>query len=86
MTNLNAILAKIENIINHSADCYNYEIRTNVWEKGGKNRTYITVIETTDRTKHYKKHDFGYIDNTNNEYCPGKWDANKNFNLGGSSF
>lgn len=82
----NAIIAKIENIISHSAECYNYEIKTNDWAKGDKDRTYIAVIETADRTKHYKKYDFGFIDNTNNTYNAGKWNANESFNLSGSKF
>ena len=82
----NTIITKIENIINNSADCYNYEIVAKDWIKGDMNRTYIAVIETADHTKHYKKHEFGYIDNITNEYIPGKWNADQRFTLGGTKF
>lgn len=82
----NTIIAKVQNIIAHSTDVYNYEVKTNDWVNYGKDRTYITVVETADRTKHFKKYDFGYIDNVAGEYVPGKWNAEQNFNLSGSKF
>ncbi len=80
------IVEKIQNIINNSLSIYQYEIKTNDWVKGDNNRTYIFVTETSNGTKHYKKHDFGYIDNITNTYVAGKCDANDNFTLDGRKF
>lgn len=80
------IIEKIDEILENTNKVYIRNIVCNDWEKYGKNRTYISVVETDDRTKHYKKFDFGYIDNTTNEYVPGKWDANQRYNLAGAKF
>ena len=80
------ILEKIQNIINNSLSIYQYTIKENDWIKGNNNRTYIAVIETSDETKHYRKYDFGYIDNMTICYVAGKFDANDNFTLDGRKF
>jgi len=80
------ILKKIQNIIKNSLSTYQYEIKENDWIKGNNNRTYIAVTETSDGTRHYKKYDFGYIDNLSNCYVAGKFNANDNFTLDGRKF
>ena len=82
----NEIIEKIKNIINNSISAYQYAIKENDWIKCNNNRTYIAVIETSDETKHYKKYDFGYINNLTNCYFAGKFDANENFTLDGRKF
>lgn len=76
------IIEKIDEILENSNKVHTREIVTNDWVKYGKNRTYISVVETDGR----KKFDFGYIDNATNEYVPGKWDANQRYNLAGARF
>ena len=79
------IIARIELICANSCSCYNYTVVAKDWENYGKNRTYLSVTETSS-TKHFKKFDFGYIDNATNTYVPGTKDAMKNYVLHGSSF
>ena len=43
------------------------------WEKYGKSRTYLKVIETNKNSRHYVEQDYGYIDNQSDEYFPSKY-------------
>ena len=81
-------IARLETIIENSANdgTYNYRISANNWEKYGKNRTYLKIVETRNSSKRYAEYDFGYLDNINGEYISGKHDLTKNYNLSGSSF
>lgn len=44
------------------------------WNNYGKSRTYLKMVETREGSKHYNEKDYGYYDNTNNLYVPGKFD------------
>ena len=81
---IDKVTAELEDMIANAANCYNYEIRTNVWEKYGKNRTYVKIIETRRNSKHYATYDFGYIDNTDDSYHAGKKDAFGPYSLSGA--
>lgn len=68
---------------------YDYEIKSNVWEKYGKSRTYFSIIETrTDgASKHYKEKKYGFIDNKTGDYQAEKYgDLTKDYTFSGSSF
>lgn len=77
------VMAEIESIISEASDCCDYAVKENVWEKYGKSRTYLKVVETRNHSKHYAEYDFGYIDNNTNEYHAGKHDAFGRYTLGG---
>ena len=78
------VIARLQERINLASDVYNYEIRTNLWEKYGKSRTYFKVIETRDHSKHYGERDYGYIDNITNKYVSGKNDAFGKYDFSGN--
>lgn len=63
------VVAEIESIV-ETAKCegWNYTININDWENYGKSRTYFSVIETRNNSKHWAKYDFGFIDNLTDEY------------------
>lgn len=65
---------------------YHREIKMNNWENYGKNRTYFSIVETCEHSKHYVKKDYGYYDNINNEYVAGKNDLTKNYTFSGAKF
>lgn len=77
---------RMNTIIAASNTVYNRKIVAKDWENYGKNRTYLSIVETGRGTSHYKKYDFGFIDNNTNEYVAGKWDVRQNYNLAGSNF
>ena len=66
-----------------------YDRRVSVcdWENYGKSRTYLKIVETSTWSKHYKELNFGYFDNMNGVYVPGRRDltAEKVYDFGGSS-
>lgn len=77
------VMAEIESMIADATDVYNYEIKESLWEKYGKSRTYIKVVETRENSKHYTEYNFGYIDNVSEEYVSGKMDAFGKYGLNG---
>ena len=81
---IDKVTAELEDIIANAADCYDYEIRTSVWEKYGKSRTYVKIIETRRYSKHYATYDFGYIDNVDDSYHAGRSDAFGTYDLSGA--
>lgn len=78
------VLASVQELIDEASDVYNYDIKVNLWEKYGKSRTYIKVVETRENSRHYTERDFGYIDNVAGKYVAGKWDAFGKYSLSGS--
>ena len=79
------VVAEIESIV-ETAKCegWNYTINVNDWEKYGKSRTYFSVTETRNNSKHWAKYDFGFIDNLTDEYKSGKMDAFGKYTLSGA--
>lgn len=77
---------RLAKIIAESTTAYDYEIVIKEWSNYGKNRLYISIIETRENSKHYAKYDFGFIDMDTNEYHAGKKDITRNFNLAGDKF
>lgn len=77
---------RLNRIIEESTNAYDYEIVIKEWSNYGKNRLYISIIETCKNSKHYAKYDFGFIDMDTNEYHAGKKDITRNFNLAGAKF
>ncbi len=64
---------------------YNYDINEKEWilkddvtGEVKKSRTYLSIVETRDGSKHYAKKDFGFWDNINNKYVAGKNDLTAN--------
>lgn len=45
------------------------------WENYGKSRTYFSLVETRDNSKHCVKKDYGYIDNQTGKYFPHKYNT-----------
>lgn len=68
------------------AGYYHREIVIKDWVNYGKDRTYFSIVETCEGTKHYVKRDYGYFDNINNEYVADKNDLTENFTFSGSKF
>lgn len=86
MTKIYAI-KRLETIVKHSeGGNYHYEVVANDWEGYGKNRTYLSIIETRDNSKHHVERKYGYIDNISGEYVPGKNNLEENFTFSGSRF
>lgn len=52
---------------------YHYEAVVNEWENYGKSRTYFSIIETRDHSKHCNETRYGYFDNKTEEYFPAKY-------------
>lgn len=78
------VTTELKNLIADAADCYDYRISTSVWEKYGKSRTYVKIIETRRNSKHCATYDFGYIDNMDDSYHAGKKDAFGPYGLSGN--
>lgn len=76
----------MEKLVDMAVDCYDYRIVTNDWVKYGKDRTYLTVIETAKNSKHHKEYNFGFIDNKTNTYVPGKKNLNERYTLSGAGY
>ena len=85
---LNVILSNSGTVVEGGVMAGNYfrEINMRDWSNYGKDRTYFSIVETCEGTKHYVKRDYGYFDNINGEYVPGKADLTQNFNFGGNKF
>ena len=92
-------IKRLEAIVEASKnDVYEYQIKTNDWERENTclprelgvvkvSRTYFSIVETRDNSKHYKEKKFGYIDNLSGEYVPNKYgDLTKNYTFGGMKF
>lgn len=62
----------IANLANSNDNGYHYEVKINEWVKYGKDRTYFSIVETRDNSKHYVKKDYGYYDNNADEFVAGK--------------
>lgn len=81
---IDRVITELKDLIADAVDCYDYRISTNLWEKYGKSRTYINIIETRRTSKHYATYDFGYIDNVDDSYHAGKCDAFGPYGLSGN--
>lgn len=82
-------IERLETIVANSCtyDYCVFEIRVSDWQKHGKDRTYLSIIEKAVRTsKHYKVREYGYVDNVTGTYVPGKEDLRKNYTFSGASF
>lgn len=67
------LINKLNEIVmeNNSHDNgYHYEAVVKDWENYGKSRTYFSIIETRDHSKHYVTARYGYIDNQTGVYYP----------------
>ena len=78
ITRLNAIADEA----NSHDNGYHYEVVARDWANYGKDRTYFTIVETRDNSKHYVKKDYGFYDNNADEYVSGK--ANIEYDFGGN--
>lgn len=89
-TGKGACIARLHTILNNSATYYTYELDVviNDWQNYGKDRTYFSIVEKskTNTSKHYVKKEYGYFDNIENKYVPGKNDLNENYTFSGSPF
>ena len=74
----------IANLANSYDNGYHYEVKVNEWVKYGKNRTYFSIVETRDNSKHYVKKDYGYYDNNADEFVAGK--ASIEYTFSGEKF
>lgn len=81
---LDRVIAELKDLIADAVDCYDYRISTSVWEKYGRSRTYVKIIETRRYSKHYAVYDFGYVDNMDDSYHAARWDAFGPYNLSGN--
>ena len=81
---IDRVVSELKDLIADAADCYDYEIRTSVWEKYGKSRTYAKIIETRRNSKHYATYDFGFVDNADDSYHAGRSDAFGPYGLSGN--
>ncbi len=77
-------LNAIANEANSHDNGYHYEVITNEWVKYGKDRTYFSIVETRDNSKHYVKKDYGYYDNNADEFVAGK--ASIDYTFSGEKF
>lgn len=71
-TEVIARLNAIADLANSYDNGYHYEVKISEWVKYGKDRTYFSIIETRDNSKHYVKKDYGFYDNNAEEFVPGK--------------
>ena len=74
----------IADLANSYDNGYHYEVKTSEWIKYGKDRTYFSIVETRDNSKHYVKKDYGYFDNNAEEFVPGK--ASIDYTFSGEKF
>ena len=80
-------IKRLQTIVDNSKNpMYDYEIKAKGWENYGKSRTYLSIVETSKNSKHYKEKKYGYIDNKSGEYIADKNDLNDNFTFGGMRF
>jgi hypothetical protein len=82
------MIERINTIISASNRPEDYTLTAvvNDWANYGKNRTYISIVETRANSRHYAKREYGYIDNLTNAYVPGKCDARQNYTFSGAKF
>lgn len=94
MTKLEAI-KRLGTIVKHSTNSnYHYEVKANDWQKiddknGGailKHRTYFSIVETREHSKHHAEREYGYMDMLTGEYYPGKNDLRENYTFSGMRF
>jgi hypothetical protein len=73
MTKADAVanLNKIFSDVSSNDNGYEYKMNVNDWTNGNKSRTYFSIVETREGSKHYAKKDYGYFDNVSNEYVAG---------------
>lgn len=74
----------IADLANSYDNGYHYEVKISEWVKYGKDRTYFSIIETRDNSKHYVKKDYGFYDNNAEEFVPGK--ASIDYTFSGEKF
>lgn len=83
-TEIIARLNAIADLANSYDNGYHYEVKISEWVKYGKDRTYFSIIETRDSSKHYVKKDYGFYDNNAEEFVPGK--ASIDYTFSGEKF
>ena len=83
-TEIIARLNAIADLANSYDNGYHYEVKISEWVKYGKDRTYFSIIETRDNSKHYVKKDYGFYDNNAEEFVPGK--ASIDYTFSGEKF
>ncbi len=77
------LIAKINFIIVNAPDIYYYIPSINDWQNYGKNRTYFSIYEKSNKSTHNYKYDYGYLDNQTNKYVAGKLNLMANYSIGG---
>lgn len=86
------MIERLETIVSNSTakNYCDFEVVANDWQKGGKNRTYLAIVEKSNNykvSKHYAKKSYGYVDNVTGEYFADKYgDARENYTFGGAKF
>lgn len=55
---------------------YTREARINDWKNYGKDRTYYSIVQTCENSKHYSEVKYGYYDNVADQYVPASKTAN----------
>ena len=83
-TDIIARLNAIADLANSYDNGYHYEVKISEWVNYGKDRTYFSIIETRDNSKHYVKKDYGFYDNNAEECGPGK--ASIDYTFSGEKF
>lgn len=81
------LIAKLEALATEAGSYdngYHYTVSVRDWENYGKSRTYFSIYETRDNSRHNKKLDYGYFDNQVEKYYPAKYaDLTKNYTVSG---
>ena len=71
-----AWIRKLEEIVdekNSHDNGYHYKAVVNDWNNYGKSRTYFSIIETRDNSKHCNETRYGFFDNNSGIYVPAKY-------------
>ncbi len=83
------LIVKLEAIAaeaNSHDNGYHYNVYMKDWANYGKSRTYFSIYETRDNSRHNKKISYGYFDNQGEKYVPEKYgDLTKNFTVSGAA-
>lgn len=85
------VIARLNTIVANSTTydyCDMYVVAKD-WEKNGKSRTYVKIVEAAKpgTTRHYKELDYGYIDNNTDEYVADRRNnAFDNYTFSGAKF
>lgn len=74
----------IADLANSYNNGYHDEVKISEWVNYGKDRTYFSIIETRDNSKHYVKKDYGFYDNNADEFVAGK--ASIDYTFSGAKF